>query len=100
MEDDECDYDYADRSKFNQPFKQMEKTKQYTETTYWKLKYPHESTYLVGASAFWTSAASHFVNGKGDFLSENFMYLNSTIEFTLASCFIPNNKLLDFGLKN
>lgn len=27
MEDDECDYDYEDRSKFNQPFKQMEKTK-------------------------------------------------------------------------
>lgn len=28
------------------------------------------------------------------------MYLDSKIEFTLATAFIPNQKLLEYGLKN
>ena len=28
------------------------------------------------------------------------MYLNSSAEFTLAACFIPSQKLLDYGLTN
>lgn len=28
------------------------------------------------------------------------MYLTTSVEFTLASCFIPNQKLLEYGLAN
>lgn len=28
------------------------------------------------------------------------MYLTTAAQFTLAACFIPNQKLLDYGLKN
>lgn len=28
------------------------------------------------------------------------MYLNSAVEFTLACCFVPNQKLLEYGLKS
>lgn len=63
------------------------------------MKYPNQSKSLVQPSPFWTSAAQHFVNGSGDFLTENFMYLNKAVDFTLASCFLPNQKLLNYGLK-
>lgn len=43
------------------------------------MKYPHESRNLIKPSPFWTSAAQHFINGKGDFLTENFMYLNQAV---------------------
>lgn len=64
------------------------------------MKYPHESRNLIKPSPFWTSVAQHFVNGSGQFLSESFMYLTTAVEFALASCFIPNQKLLEYGLKN
>ena len=31
---------------------------------------------------------------QSDLLTENFMYLTAAVEFTLASCFIPNQKSL------
>lgn len=98
----ECEEEdpFDGRAKYNQPFKQMEKTKEYTETTYWKMKYPHESENLVRPSPFWTAVAEHFVSGQGEFLSESFMYLTTVAEFTLAASFIPNQKLLDYGLKS
>lgn len=55
---------------------------------------------MVPASPFWSSLAQHLVEPKGNYLSENFMYLDSKIEFTLATAFIPNQKLLEYGLKN
>ena len=52
-------------------------------------------------SAFWAAAASHFIEkGEKPFLSHNFMFLRNKVDFTLASCFLPNNKHAEFDLTN
>ena len=79
----------------------MEKTKEYTETTYDGIKHANQSTSLVGPSLFWSELAKHLVSKPNEpFLSDSFMYLTQKIEFTLAMCFIPNNNNADYDIKN
>ena len=79
----------------------MESTKEYAEKTYEGVKNEEESTSLVSMSAFWANAATHFVERAGQpFLSDNFMFLRRKIDFTLASCFLPNHKHAEFDLAN
>lgn len=76
----------------------MEKTKQYTETTYSGMKNPKLSRSLISPSPFWSSVAQFYSQNKKEFVTENFMYLTSAVEFTLAACFIPNLKVLPYNL--
>ena len=89
------------REKYTQNFKEMEKTKEFTETTYSGMKYAAESTNLVRENPFWAEAAAFYAkdNKKLDFLSDKFMYLSTKVDFILASCFIPNNKATVYQMK-
>lgn len=87
------------RKNFKQPFKEMEKTKEYTETTYQGLNEPRQSNSLIYFSPFWASAALHFGTGV-PFRCENFMYLTKKVEFTLALALLPLDKQANFDLSN
>ena len=51
-------------------------------------------------NSFWAAVALHFAEKKKTpFVSENFMFLKKKVEFTLASCFLPNSKIPEFNLK-
>ena len=64
------------------------------------MKDPSQSKHLVPSSPFWSAAALHFVKGEKDLLCDKFMYLKNKVEFTLASCFIPNSTLVTYEMKN
>ena len=94
-------YSDARKRRLKEGFKPMQKTKEYAEKTYEGLKREEDSTSLVIMSPFWAAAATHFIEkGEQPFLSHNFMFLRSKVDFTLASCFIPNNKHAEFDLAN
>ena len=81
-------------------FVPINNTKEYTERTYYTLlDYKTQSTNLVKPSLFWSELANLFINsGQTNFLSLSFMYLNSTVDFFLASAFISSENSNAFDL--
>jgi hypothetical protein len=81
-----------DRKRDYKPgFKEVEKTKEYTETTYAGMKNPALSKSLVPQNLFWAHIATHLASGTvNSFLSEAFLYFSLPIEFTLAACFLSS----------
>jgi hypothetical protein len=54
------------------------------------MKNPRLSVSYISYNKFWADLASHIVTGKGEFLSQNFMYLKTEAEFVFAICFLPD----------
>ena len=78
----------------------MEKTKEYIETTYYGLKEPKSSQSHIPYGKFWADLATHLVSGKGEFLSQNFMYLSFMSEFAFAISFLPQDFTPKFALQS
>ena len=85
---------FGKRAQVTKDFQEVEKTKEYAEITYEGMKNSDDSRYLIGRSAFWAEVAAHFAAGKTSaFISDKFMYLGGKTQFTLAACFLPDNKI-------
>lgn len=81
MDDDyenKADEYLSERAQYKPAFKPVEKTKEYVETTYSGMKNPSNSKTHVRDGRFWVDLAAYFVSHrKGEFLSYNFLYINS-----------------------
>ena len=80
----------------------IDNTKEYAERTYYTVKYyKSEAANLIKPSLFWSELANFFINcGQKDFLSSSFMYLNSPIDYFLASAFISSENSNAFDLSS
>lgn len=88
------------RKQFKPAFKPVEKTKEYVETTYHGMTEPSASQHYIPYGKFWADLATHFVSGKGEFLSQNFMFLSSQAEFAFAVSFLPREFTARFSLQS
>ena len=78
------------QKQFKQGFKETEKTKEYTDTTYAGIINHNEFPYLVPASQFWSELARHYSSGGvEDFLSDKFWAFSTRREFILACSVLP-----------
>lgn len=81
-------------------FKETEKTREYTDTTYAGVTNPSEYPILVPASLFWSELAKHYsskVSGQ-DFLSDKFWSFSSKREFILACSVLPAASQAEYEL--
>eukprot|EP01083_Nonionella_stella_P305531 1066243_1 len=64
-----------------QLFKQLDKTKEYQDTYYFKMKYEHDTNDVVRLNKFWCSYAIHQLIKKKDtpFLSQYFLFATESI---------------------
>lgn len=75
-------------------FKELDQTKEYAETQYYKVKFRNESQNLFGYNLFWADLASHiaFVGSFTGFATVNFITAVSNINeiiFVLATMDMP-----------
>lgn len=79
-------------------FKETEKTKEYTETTYSGLINPEQSSSLIPTSLFWAELARHFASGhpNAPFLSDKFSHLREKVEYVLACSVLSNEPQADY----
>lgn len=86
------------KENFKAGFKETEKTKEYTETTYSGISNPVMSASLVSLSPFWGELAQHLSSGKShtDFLSDKFSDFSQTVEFVLACSILSNESDAQF----
>lgn len=79
-EDDSDENYYVERrSQFKSEFKNIEKTKEYSEKHYAKTKYLNENTNLVSLNGFWVDLVKHSVSAgvlSSPFLSSKFIFCN------------------------
>jgi hypothetical protein len=80
----------------------IDSTKEYAERTYYTVKsYKSEAANLINPSLFWSELANFFINcGQKDFFSSSTMYLNSPIDYVLASAFISSENSNAFDLSS
>jgi hypothetical protein len=82
-------------------FAPIDNTKEYAERTYYTVKDYKSAANLIKPSLFWSELANFFINcGQKDFLSSSFMYLNSPIDYVLASAFISSENSNAFDLSS
>jgi len=72
-----------------QLFKQVEQTKEYQDTFYWKVLFERNTKHLIPINRFWTSLATHVLNeddtiASKPFLSEYFLFATSSINEILC----------------
>lgn len=86
------------KENFKAGFKETEKTKEYTETTYSGLSNPIQSASLVPLSSFWAELAQHLSSDKAktDFLSDKFSDFSQKVEFVLACSILSNESDASF----
>lgn len=79
-------------------FRELDNTKEYCETHYYKIKHPSEFKNLVTTNPFWADCAQHFAcSTDKPFLSSNFIYAtNSATELIAAISLldIPNDSVV------
>lgn len=89
--EDNAEQYFAERKAYKPAFKPVEKTKEYIETTYFGMTNPKNSNTHVTEGKFWVDLAAYLLSDrKVEFLSDNFLYLNTRQEFALAISFLPS----------
>ncbi len=83
--EEESDDDYLARDEIRRFYRKLDKTKEWAENNYYKLRITAQTADLVRVNPFWRDYAAHVASGsKGPFLSGNL--LHATGNFTEMMC--------------